>query len=239
MSDENLQPYLEHLSELRRRVFWVALVFVLTLAIGFYFAADIFHLFTKDMGEKLTLNAFGPGDPLKVYMQISFLTACFLTFPFFILQVWLFIRPGLLPHEQRIATIYLPFVFLLWIGGFCFAYFIVFPLILRFTNQVAIQLGIQQFFGIYQYFSFMINIVLPVSFIFELPVIVLFLTRIRLITPSFLKKVRRVAYLILVILAAIIAPPDLLSNILVAVPLIILYEVSILLSGWLYQRIDT
>lgn len=238
MTSEKIEPYLEHLSELRNRAFWVAIVFVVTLALGFIYAGDIFRWFTKDTVDHITLNALSPGDPLKVYMQIAFLTACFLTIPFFLLQVWLFVRPGLFVHEQKATVMYLPFVFLLWVGGFCFAYFVIYPLVLRFTSQISDQLGIHEFFGIYQYFSFMMNIVVPVSLLFELPVIVLFLTRMRLITPMLLQKVRRIAYLLLVIISAMIAPPDLASNLLIAIPLLILYEISIGLSTWLYRKME-
>lgn len=238
MSDENLQSYFEHLSELRKRAFLVALVFVVSLIIGFVFAPDLFRLLTKNVSDDISLNALSPGDPLKVYMQLSFLVACFLTIPFLLLQLWLFVRPGLLPHEQKATSIYLPIVFLLWIGGFCFSYFIIFPLVMRFTGEIAGQLGVQEFYGIYQYFSFMTNIIVPLSILFELPVIVLFLTRLYLITPELLIKIRRVAYLVLVIVAAMIAPPDIISNLLIALPLIILYEVSIGLSNWLYQKMQ-
>ena len=100
------------------------------------------------------------------------------------------------------------------------------------------SLGAIETYGMFQYFSFMFRIVVPITFLFELPVVVLFLTRLGIIKPDLLRKGRRYAYLGLVILAAVLTPPDLVSNILVAIPLIVLYEISILLSDWTMRRMN-
>lgn len=92
-------------------------------------------------------------------------------------------------------------------------------------------------YGISQYFGFMFRLVLPTGIVFELPVIVMFLTRIRILTPGLLRKFRRYAYVLLVVVAAMITPPDFVSNILVAIPLILLYEASIWLSNRVYRKV--
>ena len=98
-------------------------------------------------------------------------------------------------------------------------------------------LGTTETFGIYRYFGFMFNIVFPLGLFFELPLVILFLTRLRILRPD-CRRGRRAAYLGMVILAAVITPPDLVSNILVSIPLILLYEISLFLCTWLYRRIQ-
>jgi sec-independent protein translocase protein TatC len=239
MSEEDFdqQPLVEHLSELRRRLFWVIAVFIVGLIVSFVFAADIFKIISRDANEHFALYALSPADSFKIYMQISLVSAFVLALPVLLYHLWQFVRPGLAPKEQKAALIYIPVAFLLFIGGLAFGYFLVFPLMIEFLTNISKDLGVKQMYGIYQYISFMFNVIVPLALLFLLPVVVLFLTRLRLITPDLLIKVRKVAYLVLIVVALIITP-DLLSNFLVAIPLILLYEISILLSLWLLRRLD-
>ncbi|MCH5585409.1 twin-arginine translocase subunit TatC [Shimazuella sp. AN120528] len=237
MSEEEYQPLTDHLIELRRRLIWVLATFVVGLVVSFIYAADIFKIISKDANQHFALYALSPADSFKIYMQISLVAAFVLALPVLLYHLWQFVRPGLEEREQKAALIYIPVAFLLFIGGLAFGYFLVFPLMIDFLSNISKELGVKQMYGIYQYISFMMNVIVPLALLFLLPVVVLFLTRLRLITPSLLIKVRRVAYMILIVIALIITP-DLLSNFLVAVPLILLYEVSIGLSVWLYRRIE-
>lgn len=238
MSDENLQPLTEHLSELRRRILWILMFFVLALIISFAYSMDIFHYVQKDLFPGVDINAFSPGDALKVFMQISFILSFIIVSPVILYHLWQFVRPGLHPKEQRAALMYIPVAVVLFLLGLSFGYFVIFPFLITFMTTLNAQMGIQETYGVYQAFSFVVNIVFPIALFFELPVIVLFLTRIRLINPDLLRKVRRFAYLALVIAAAVITPPDVISNILVAIPLVVLYEISIAVSAWLYRRLE-
>lgn len=239
MSEEDFeqQPLVEHLSELRRRLFWVLATFVIGLVVSFLYASDIFKIISKDANKHFELYALSPADSFKIYMQISFVAAFILALPVLLYHLWQFVRPGLERREQKAALIYIPIAFLLFIGGLLFGYFLVFPLMIDFLTNISKDLGVKQMYGIYQYISFMFNVIVPLAFLFLLPVVVLFLTRLRLITPELLIKLRKGAYLVLIVIALIITP-DLMSNFLVAIPLILLYEVSILLSLWLYRRIE-
>jgi sec-independent protein translocase protein TatC len=107
---------------------------------------------------------------------------------------------------------------------------------LPFSTSLGASLNIEETFGAAQYFSFMFNIVIPLSIIFELPVVVMFLTKLRILNPKRLVKIRRIAYMALVVIAAIITPPDAISMILVFVPMIVLYEFSVLLSRFIYRK---
>jgi sec-independent protein translocase protein TatC len=237
MSEEEYQPLTEHLVELRRRLIWVTAAFVIGLVISFIYAADIFKLISSDANRHFALYALSPADSFKIYMQISLVGAFVLALPVLLYHLWQFVRPGLEPKEQKATLIYIPFAVFLFVGGLAFGYFLVFPLMIDFLTNISKDLGVKQMYGIYQYFSFMLNIVVPLALLFLLPIIVLFLTRLRLISPHLLVKIRKIAYLVLIVIALLITP-DLLSNFLVAIPLILLYELSIGLSVWLYRRIE-
>lgn len=237
MSEEEYQPLTEHLIEFRRRLIWVLAVFVVGLVVSFFYAADIFKIISSDANRHFALYALSPADSFKIYMQISLVGAFILALPVLLYHLWQFVRPGLEPKEQKATLIYIPVAFLLFVGGLAFGYFLVFPLMIDFLTNISKELGVKQMYGIYQYFSFMFNVVVPLALLFLLPIIVLFLTRLRLITPHLLVKVRKFAYLVLIVIALLITP-DLLSNFLVAIPLILLYELSIGLSVWLYRRIE-
>jgi sec-independent protein translocase protein TatC len=238
MEDQGSKPLTEHLTELRHRLLWVLLVFVLSLMLGVVFTPSIFAWLRHDSLQGVKLYAFNPADALKLYMQISLLTGWTLTLPTLLYHLWKFIKPGLHPHEQKAAITYIPVIILLFAGGICFGYFYIFPLLIQFLVSLNDQIGIIPQYNVYQYFSFMFGIIFPLALFFELPILFLFLTRLRLVTPQWLSKMRRFAYLALVIVGAIITPPDFISNILVTVPLLLLYEIGVLLSTWLYRRME-
>lgn len=231
-------PLQDHLVELRRRLIWVALTFFAVLIVSFLYSLDIFYWIREHAYLDKAIYTRNPADPLKVYMQISFIFAFFFTSPVAMYHLWQFVRPGLHPREQRAALFYIPFALILFGIGVLFAFCWVFPAIMHFLVSLNQQMGLQQLYGVYDAFSFLLNIVFPIALFFELPVVVLFLTRIGMVTPALLRKVRRYAYLVLVVFSAMIAPPDLISNLLVLFPLLVLYELSILLSNWSVRRMD-
>jgi sec-independent protein translocase protein TatC len=159
-----------------------------------------------------------------------------ITSPVILYHLWQFVRPGLKPHEQRSALLYIPVMIALFLGGLFFGYFIVFPYMMEFVATLNKLMGIGAMYSVADAFDFLFNILLPLAFLFELPVVVLFLTRIRLITPALLIKGRRIAYFLLVVLAAMISPPDLTSNLIILIPLILIYEISVWISYLQYQR---
>jgi sec-independent protein translocase protein TatC len=238
MHGDQEQPVSEHIRELRSRIIWVIIFFFLTFILGVVYAKEIFEWIRQDSIQQLSLYTFSPGQALKVWMQIGFICAVVLTLPFILYHIWQFVRPGLKSNEQKSILLYIPASILLFIGGISFGYFVLFPYLIQFLMGLNQLLGLQEMYNVYEYFSFMVNIVLPLGFLFELPVIILFLTRIRLVTPHRLMKLRRFAYLAIVVLAAVITPPDVISAIIVAIPLILLYELSILLAHWLYKRME-
>ncbi|BCJ85630.1 twin-arginine translocase subunit TatC [Effusibacillus dendaii] len=225
----------EHLAELRKRLIYTVVVFLVFLILSFFYVDRIFGILKGNLPAGMKLTALGPGDVLHVYVLVGSLAALALTLPFALVQAWLFIKPALSRKEQRWAITYIPGVILMFVLGVLFAWYVIFPMLLSFL----IRLGSQQFTVLMtasSYFGLMTNIVLPLGFFFDMPVVVLFLTRIGIITPQQLTRFRKYAYLVLVVIASMISPPEFISHLSVAVPLILLYEISIWISKWAYRN---
>ncbi|KIL38710.1 preprotein translocase subunit TatC [Gordoniibacillus kamchatkensis] len=227
----------EHLRELRKRLLWVLVALVAGMAIGLLFAKKtILFLTQQPPARGMELNAFSPWEPIRIYMNFGLLIGLLLVLPVALYHIWAFVKPGLRPVEQRATLAYIPFATLLFLVGLGFGYFVVFPMAFMFGSNISHSIGIKETYGMAQYFGFMFNILLPVALVFELPIIVMFLTRLRLLNPQRLSKLRRYAYMALVIIAAVITPPDALSAIIVFIPMVLLYEFSVLLSRLVYRK---
>ena len=232
MADKELNM-VDHLDELRKRLIISAIAFILFFIAAFIFVEEIYQWLVRDLDMKLIV--LGPTDILWVYFIIAGVIAIAASIPVITFQVWSFVKPGLLPHERKTTLQYIPALFLLFILGICFGYYVIFPTVLTFL----IGLGGEMFmtsFTAEKYFRFLINMTLPFAFLFELPAIAMFLTSIGILNPYGLAKVRKYAYFILVVIAVLLSPPDFISDILVAIPLLLLYEISISLSKFVYKR---
>ncbi|WP_339149317.1 MULTISPECIES: twin-arginine translocase subunit TatC [unclassified Sutcliffiella] len=223
----------DHLEELRGRIIYVLAVFVLTLIGAFVFVNDIYAFLVKDLPEKLAV--LGPGDILWVYFNIASVFALAITIPFAAYQIWLFVRPALSKKERKVTLAYIPALFLFFLSGISFGYFILFPIILKFLVSLADGI-FEVFYTTEKYFQFLIQMTLPFGFLFEIPVVIMFLTSLGIITPYILKKFRKYAYFFLIVISVLITPPDFLSDILVIIPLILLYECSITFSKIVWKR---
>lgn len=222
-----------HLSELRNRLIVTALIFVLLFIAGFVFVKDIYNFFVHDLS--FDLNVTSPGDIIWIYFSMAGLIAVIGTLPVLCLQVWLFIKPGLTSNERKASLPYIPAVFLLFLAGLAFGYFIFIKLILPFL--LSLNDGMfNELFTVDRYFKFLLRVTLPFALLFEIPIVAMFLTSLGIITPDFMKKTRKYAYLILVIVGAAVTPPDFILQIVVAIPLFILYEISIYLSAAIYRK---
>ncbi len=188
------------------------------------------YLRTLEPANEISWNVFSPWDSLRLYLQIALIFSVGISMPIILFQLWAFVRPGLSVEERGAAFRYIPLATLLFLSGLLFAYFVVFQSAFHFAGELNNRMDLSETYGAAQYFSFMFNILLPVSLIFELPPLLMFLTKLRILEPDLLRKFRRHAYFGLVVVSTFIAPPDFISNIFIAVPLIILYELSVLLS---------
>ncbi|MWC30378.1 twin-arginine translocase subunit TatC [Paenibacillus sp. MMS18-CY102] len=237
ISENGLMPLLEHLGELRRRIFYSLLVLVIGLGIGLYFAKPL-YLFVIEDGPMngVDLHTFSLWDGIGMYMKFAFLIALVLVLPFVFFQLWAFIKPALSVQEQRATLKYIPFTLLLFLMGLSFAYFVIAPMAFEFTTSVSRSLGLIETYGVMQYISFLLNLLLPISLLFELPLVIMFLTKLRILNPIRLRKMRKIAYFVMILIGTVITPPDVISDILVSIPLLILYEASIYLSGTVYKK---
>lgn len=145
-------------------------------------------------------------------MKIAMAVSLTVSLPFIVYQLWAFISPGLRQVERSAALRYVPYVFILFLLGIAFAYYIVFPMALSFTISITRSMGLEETYGIAQYFSFMFSLMIPLALLFELPLLVMFLTKLRILNPLRLRKMRRYAYFALVFIAVVITPPDFISD---------------------------
>lgn len=223
----------EHLEELRKRIIYILGSFLVFFALSFAFVERIYSWLIKDLEFKLAL--LGPGDVLWIYFKISAVCSIALTIPLAAYHIWRFVLPALQEHERKATFMLIPALFLLFILGISFGYFLVFPIVLSFMQELAGE-GFQQFYTSEKYFSFLISLTVPFGILFELPVVILFLTAIGILNPRMLKKSRKIAYFVILITSVLITPPDLISDILVLVPLVLIYEISINLSSFVYRK---
>lgn len=232
MEDKELN-LIDHLDELRKRLIISAVAFVAFFIVGFMYVEEIYSWFVRDLDVKLIV--LGPSDIVWIYFMIATLIAIAGTIPIIAFQIWLFVKPALKPIERRISLSYIPALFILFIVGLAFGYFVIFPTVLNFLVELSGDMLVTNFTAD-KYFRFIMNMTLPFGILFELPVVVMFLTSLGVINPYVLTKIRKYAYFVLIVISVIISPPDFMSDVLVTIPLLILYEISINLSKIVYRR---
>lgn len=232
MEDKELN-IIDHLDELRTRLIITLAAFIIFFIVGFIFVEEIYNWLVRDLEVKLIV--LGPSDILWVYFMLAAVIAFAGTIPVLATQVWLFIKPALKPIERKISLSYIPALFILFIVGLCFGYFVIFPTVMSFLIELGGEMMVTNFTA-EKYFRFIFNTTIPFGVLFELPVVMMFLTSLGIINPYVLSKIRKYAYFVLIIIAILISPPDFMSDFLVAVPLIFLYEISVSFSKIVYKR---
>lgn len=180
-------------------------------------------------GQTSQLVFMAPQEAFFAYLKLAFFVGIFLSLPVTLYQAWKFISSGLFVSERQLALIYLPFSLILFLTGALFCYFIVFPIGMKFFLGFSSP-TIQPMISVTRYISFLGMLVLAFGVIFELPLVLLFLTKLGVVTPDFLAKKRSHALIVILVVAAILTPPDCVSQLLMALPMMILYEGSIWLS---------
>lgn len=232
-SDPNALNVIGHLDELRTRLIRTLLAFLVSMAAAFLFVRDIYAWLVRGIDGKLVV--LGPSDVVWVYVMLAGVVALAVTTPIAAYQTWRFVQPALGDGTKRAALLFIPALTLLFLTGLAFGYFILYPMVLGFMNRMAEE----QFTAMYtaqKYFTFMIHMTVPFGLLFEMPAVVMFLTKLGILTPAKLAKGRKFAYFILVIVAVTVTPPDIVSDIVVIVPLFLLYEISIVISRFMYRK---
>ena len=222
---------IDHLTDLRKQLIKSVAVFLFFFIIVFATINIWFPYVTRGH----TLIVFGPLEVVKFYMSISTALAVGLALPFLCTFLWQFVKPGLNKRESRFLSLYSPAMLLLFLGGISFGYFVVNPLSYNFL----VTLGAMNFsvmVSAQEYASFLLMTTVPLGLLFELPIVAMFLATIGLLTAESMKKVRKWSYLSLGIISALITPPDFISQLIVLIPMMLLYEASIYIVLYAERR---
>lgn len=233
-------PFLDHLEELRFRLFWIGGA----LLVGFFVAFTLVSNFdvigllalpAKDFLRGGKLIYTHPADPFTILMQVSFGVGLILSSPVIGYQIWAFLSPALHPHEKRVMIPVLAGAVLLFLGGCAMSVAWVLPVTLKLLGGISSG-SLQQMISASEYFSFAVTLTLAFGAVFELPILILGLTALGLVTPRTLVRFRRHSFVGMLIVSAVITPGDLLiSTLMLFVPLYGLYELSIILSWFVYR----
>lgn len=220
--DDRVETLIDHLGDLRKQLIKSLLVFGVFLIVVF----STLNLWFPYVVKGHDLVILGPLEVIKFYTSISLTLALGLSLPFLCHFLWQFVKPGLKEEESRFIGLYSPAMLLLFILGVGFGYFIVNPL----SYQFLVGLGAANFavmISASEYIHFLIMTTIPLGLLFEMPIVALFLSSIGILTSVSMKKVRKWSYLVLAIVSALITPPDFISQLLVLIPMAVLYEASI------------
>jgi sec-independent protein translocase protein TatC len=230
--------FLEHLEELRVRLIHSVLALVVGFLACSYFYEPIFRFLSRPLRQANPETFFiytSPPEALLLYMKMAFFAGIFLAAPYILYQAWAFVAPGLYPHEKRYAAPFIISGTLFFAGGAAFGHFYLFPITFGFLGRIA---GDQMRFypRVGEYFTFYSWFLLGIGLVFETPVVIFILSRIGLVTPGFLLRKFKYAVLIAFIVSAVITPtPDVVTQSLLAVPMIGLYLLGVAIA-WLFGR---
>lgn len=236
MSEKNA-PLLEHLNELRKVLIALVVALVLGTIICYIFFLDQAMLLVtapiESLGQKLYFSNVTEG--FMTHLRVAALGGCILASPVIIWEILRFILPALYKHERRMFFLILFFGIGLFVGGIAFGYYFVLTLGLN-AMIYTFSGDLEPLLRSSEYVSFILSFLLPFGLVFEIPLFVYFLTKLGIITPTILKEKRKYIILSILVLAAILTPPDVISQVLIATPMLILYEISIRLSSIVYKR---
>jgi sec-independent protein translocase protein TatC len=233
MRDDEKQPFMSHLEELRKRLIACAIAVGAGFVLCYFFSETLFRILVLPLkevmpqGERLIFTNLP--EMFLTYLKVAFIAGVMLTAPFIFYQLWMFIAPGLYQREKKFVFPFVIFSTILFVGGSLFGYFVVFPFGFKFFMGFSNEY-VQALPSVKQYFSFSTKLLFAFGVIFELPVVMFFLSKMGVVTPELLKKKRKYAILLAFVVAAILTPPDVLTQIFMALPLVVLYEISIFVA---------
>ena len=225
--------FIDHLEELRWRIIKSLIGILLGSAIIFFFIDEIFQILlhpTTLLDSPPTLQVLKVHGMFMIKWGIAFIGGLILGIPVITFQLWKFIAPGLLKNERKYVFPIVLFSFISFIAGVLFAYFIIIPFSLNFFSSMG-YVDVENNFSINYYFSYILWLIFSSGLLFQLPVLVVIFTLIGILTPPFMRHYRRHSFITILILSALITPPDPISLLMMSLPLILLYELSIILCS--------
>jgi sec-independent protein translocase protein TatC len=230
MDEQEKIPFTEHLEELRKRLIVCFIAVGVGFVLSYGFKEKLFQILTRPLirvmqtGDKLIFT--GLPEAFFTYLKVAFLSGIILAAPVIFYEFWMFVAPGLYDKEKRLMVPIVVLSTVFFVGGAFFGYFIVFPYGFKFFLGFASEI-IRPLPSMREYLGFASKLLLAFGLVFELPLIITFLARLGMVSVSFLKKNRKYALLLFFVGAAILTPPDVVTQIMMALPLILLYEISI------------
>ncbi len=238
--DDTPRPLTEHLGELRTRLFWILGAWGLCAAVAGFWVKQVFVLLVGPAAEAIrargyTLIAIAPPELFFVYVKSALLADFLVSIPMTLYQIWRFVSPGMFENERRFA---IPFVLcstLLFFSGALFGYFVAFPFVFEYFLSLESEL-IRTSWTVQTVFAFMARLYLAFGIAFELPVAIFFFSLAGIVTPEGLARGRGYAIVSMFVAAAILTPPDIISQVSLALPLIVLYKSGIWISRLIQRR---
>jgi sec-independent protein translocase protein TatC len=244
-------PLLDHLAELRRRLLWSGVTFIIAFGVCYYFSAKIYDFLAAPLahalearGEKPQLIYTALYEVFFTYIKVALFAAAFVSFPAVATQLWLFVAPGLYKREKAAMLPFLVATPILFFLGGALAYYVVLPTIYKFLLDFQTVVGagsdvqIQLMAKVSEYLSTVMKVIFAFGLSFELPVLLTLLGRVGIISASSLRKYRRYAYVGCFVVAAILAPPDALTMCILAGPLVLLFEISVIAVGMVEPKVQ-
>ncbi len=240
LSGDAEMNFIEHLDELRGRLIKSGIALVVVMILCAFFSDILVNQILiaplKNSSETIVLQNLVPYGQISLYLQVIFFSGFVLSFPFLVYQIWQFVLPGLREKERAATRFVISFISLSFFAGIAFGYFIFLPISLKFFAGFGTPL-IENNIAVQDYISFFIGALLTAGLVFELPFISYVLSKIGLLTPAFMRFYRKHAIVTLLIVAAVVTPStDLVTQLVIAVPMILLYELSIGISGYINRK---
>ena len=241
-------PLLDHLIELRTRLLWSAVTFVVAFAVSYHFAGQIYNFLARPLvvvmearGEQAHMIYTALFEAFLTQIKVALFTAAFISFPIVAIQIWLFVAPGLYRSEKRVVLPFLIATPVLFLAGAGLAYYVVFPMAWKFflsfqTMGGAGNLQVTLQAKVSEYLSLVMKLIFAFGVAFELPVVLTLLAKVGIIDAGDLRRFRRFAYVGMFGLAALITPPDAISMVSLALPLLVLYEVSVIAARFVAPK---
>ena len=230
--DDGSMPLTSHLEELRSRIIKSLLSIVVGSCISYFFLDEITKFLTAPVGK---LYYMQPGEAFFTYLKIDIVAGFLIALPVIFFHIWKFFLPALTKSERAVLGILVPSSVILFFAGLAFSFFLIMPVALKFFMGFSTD-NLQTMFSFQNYFDFVIMFALPFGFVCELPLVIIVLGQLGVLTSEFLGKYRRIVFFLSFVIGALVTTPDVITQIAVAIPVMMLYEVGYLVVKYVLKK---